>query len=251
MNTILAIDLSKYNSVSCHYDPATKATRFRTFRTTPDELRKVLGREPVAVVVIEACSGAGWVTDVCQSLGLAVAVANTAGEAWKWQNVKRKTDRDDTLKLARLAAMGELPTVPMLPKAIREWKSLRGLRKRLLGERVRAQNRVRALPVAQGLTAPPGRGRGRRSACRGWTRWRSRWRNARPGSCGGANCHRCSNGIGSWSNNSPPSRRSSTRSAGPTRGWSYWKRSPASARGRPRSSPATWATRNASARPTR
>ena len=127
-STILALDLGKYNSVSCHYEPETTATTFRTIRTTPDEMRKLLARQPVALVVIEACSGAGWVVDLCQSMSLAVAVANTAGEAWKWSHVKRKTDRDDSLKLARLAAMGELPTVPMPPKEIREWKSLIGLR---------------------------------------------------------------------------------------------------------------------------
>src|SRR5690606_28944111 len=32
-------------------------------------------------------------------------------EAWKWSNVKRKTDKDDALKLARMAAMGELTSV--------------------------------------------------------------------------------------------------------------------------------------------
>ena len=35
-------------------------------------------------------------------------VTNTNGEAWAWKNVKRKTDKDDALKLARLASVGEL-----------------------------------------------------------------------------------------------------------------------------------------------
>jgi transposase len=155
-STILAIDLGKYNSVACHYEPETKATTFRTIRTTPDEMRKLLARQPVKLVVLEACSASGWVTDLCQTMNLNVAVANTAGEAWKWMHVKRKTDHDDALKLARLAAMNELPTVPMPPKEIREWKSLIGLRKRLVGERVRSQNRLRALLVSQGLSAPVG-----------------------------------------------------------------------------------------------
>jgi hypothetical protein len=55
----LAIDLGKYNSVSCHYEPETKATTFRTIRTTPDEMRKLLARPPVKLVVIEACSVSG------------------------------------------------------------------------------------------------------------------------------------------------------------------------------------------------
>jgi transposase len=154
--TILAIDLGKYKSVSCHYVPESKQAAFRSFATTPDEVRRLLGRRRVALVVIEACSSAGWVTDLCQSLGITVAVANTTGEAWQWSRIKRKTDKDDALKLARLSAMGELPTVPMPPREIREWKSLIGLRKRLVGERVRAQNRIRALLVSQGITAAIG-----------------------------------------------------------------------------------------------
>ena len=51
---ILAIDLGKFNSVLCWYEPATKATEFRTIKTTPELLRKELTRQPVAKVVFEA-----------------------------------------------------------------------------------------------------------------------------------------------------------------------------------------------------
>jgi len=65
-------------------------------------------------------------------------------------------DRDDALKLARLAAIDELPAVAVPPRAVRQWKSLIGLRKRLVGERGRGQNRIRGLLVGQGLAAPQG-----------------------------------------------------------------------------------------------
>jgi transposase len=110
----------------------------------------------VARVVIEACSPAGWVHDLCVDLGLRCEVANTNGAAWQWRHVKRKTDRDDALKLARLAAIGELAAVPIAPKPLREWKSLIGLRKRLVGERGRGQNRIRGLLAGRGLPAPRG-----------------------------------------------------------------------------------------------
>ena len=42
------------------------------------------------------------------ALGIAVAVANCAHEAWRWTRVKRKTDKDDALKLAKLAVLGQL-----------------------------------------------------------------------------------------------------------------------------------------------
>ena len=153
---ILAIDLGKFNSVCCWYDTTTKSATFRPAKTTLADLGRQLTRVRVAGVVIEAGSPAGWVHDLCAELGLPCWVANTAGPAWQWKNLKRKTDRDDALKLARLAAIGELPTVCVPPRPVRQWKSLIGLRKRLVGERGRGQNRIRGLLVGQGLAAPAG-----------------------------------------------------------------------------------------------
>ncbi len=153
---ILAIDLGKFNRVLCAFDTDTREASFRTVKTPPEILRIEFLRQPVVSVVIEACSPAGWVHDPCEELKLPCLVANTSGAAWQWKNVKRKTDRDDALKLAKLASRGELPTVALPAKAMREWKSLIGLRRRLAGERVRGQNRIRALLVSQGLPAPVG-----------------------------------------------------------------------------------------------
>jgi transposase len=154
--TILALDLGKFNSVFCWYEPGTRAATFRTVKTTPEELRRELTRQPVAQVVFEACSQAGWTHDLCEELQLPALVANTNGTAWQWKHVKRKTDRDDALKLARLAAVGELERVQVPARTLRQWKSLIGLRKRFVSERIRGQNRIRGLLVSQGLPAPLG-----------------------------------------------------------------------------------------------
>ena len=77
-----------------------------------------------------------------RDMGLAYAVANPMGEAWSWRKVKRKSDRDDALKLARMAALGELPTVPMPSKAAREYRALVQYRDRLVGRRTAAQNPI-------------------------------------------------------------------------------------------------------------
>ncbi len=153
---ILAIDLGKFNSVFCRFDPATKATTFRTVPTNPEAIREALRRQPGVTAVMEAGSPAGWVSDLCQTLDVPFLVASTTGAAWQWKNVKRKTDRDDALKLARLAAVGELQAVAVPPKAVRQRKSLIGLRKRFVGERVRGQNRIRGLLVCQGMAIPRG-----------------------------------------------------------------------------------------------
>jgi len=154
--TILAIDLGRFNSVLCWYEPVSQAAVFGVVASTPTPLRRELLRRPVGRVVIEAGSPAGWVHDLCGEVGLRCDVASTAGPAWQWKHVKRKTDRDDALKLARLAALDGLATVRVPDRAARQWKSLIGLRKRLVGERGRGQNRIRGLLVGQGLPAPRG-----------------------------------------------------------------------------------------------
>jgi transposase len=155
-DTILAIDLGKYKSVACVHDQATGEIGFTTFETTRAELQKLIGRQQPAVIIIEACLLAGWVHDLCAELGVRCLVANTASEAWKFKHLKRKTDKDDALRLAQLYVLGQLPTVALPPTAVRQWRSLIACRQTLVGRRVAVQNHIRALFVAQGLPAPRG-----------------------------------------------------------------------------------------------
>jgi transposase len=155
-HTILAIDLGKYKSVAClyHGDPATAT--FISFPTDRQRLEKLFAQHRPDAVVIEACLLAGWVYDLCHELGLPCHVANTASEAWKFKHSKRKTDKDDALRLAQLFALGQLPTVTVPPPATRQWRALIASRQMLVGQRVAVQNRLRAILVGQGLAAPRG-----------------------------------------------------------------------------------------------
>src|SRR5438270_7675705 len=99
---ILAIDLGKYKSVACILEQDSGEFRFASFETTRAELRKLIVQQQPGVIVIEACLLAGWVHDLCSELGLRCLVANTASEAWKFKHLKRKTDKDDALRLAQL-----------------------------------------------------------------------------------------------------------------------------------------------------
>jgi len=154
--TIVAIDLGKYKSVACVHDEVTGEFRFTSFETTRRELQRLLAKEQPAVVVIEACLLAGWVHDLCGELGIRCLVANTASEAWKFKHLKRKTDKDDALRLAQLYLLGQLPTVTLPPTTVRQWRALIAGRQALVGRRIAVQNRIRALFVAQGLPAPRG-----------------------------------------------------------------------------------------------
>ncbi len=61
--------------------------------------------------MIEVCPSAGWITDLAARLQIELQVANPSHEGWRWRSVKKKTDRVDALKLARLSAVNQLPMV--------------------------------------------------------------------------------------------------------------------------------------------
>ena len=153
-DTILAIDLGKYKSVACLHSSA--AQRFTSFPTSKSELTRLIDRERPKVVLIEACLLAGWVRDLCQAKGVPCLVANTTSEAWKFKHLKRKTDRDDALRLAEVYWLGKFPNVALPAKEVREKRALIEHRQKLVGRRVALQNRIRAILVSQGLVAPVG-----------------------------------------------------------------------------------------------
>ena len=152
---ILAIDLGKYKCVACVYRSATEHT-FHAIDTSRAEVERLITRTGPAVVVIETCSLAGWVHDLCSGMGVRCVVAHTGAEAWKYKHAKRKTDRDDALRLAQLYALGQIPEVVIPAKPVREWRALIGHRQVLVTRRVAAQNRIRSILVGQGLPAPRG-----------------------------------------------------------------------------------------------
>src|SRR5262245_33834341 len=155
-DTLIAIDLGRHNRVACVYSRATRDHAFRTLDTTPDDLTRLLARHPDAPVVIEACANAGWVHDLAVAAGHPVKVANTAAESWKFTHLKRKTDRDDALRLAELEAIGQLPTVCRPAAPTRQRRILIAFRQERVGRRVACQNRIRALFAGVGLPTPCG-----------------------------------------------------------------------------------------------
>jgi len=158
---ILAIDLGKYSSVACLWSGSNDGAAYRTVRTRPTEIHDLLVDVSPEQVIIEIGPAAGWITDLAGTLGIPIRVANTSHEAWRWRNVRVKTDRNDALKLAQLAAMGQLPVVHMPAPDVRQWRALIAYRRTLVDRRTAIRNNIRAVLDRQGLRMPKGR--------RGWT----------------------------------------------------------------------------------
>lgn len=154
---ILAVDMGRGKSVACDYESPSANHEFQTIGTTPAAFHDlIVDREP-EVVVIEICPAAGWVRDLCESLGVRLLVANTCGEPWKWRKVKRKSDRDDALKLARLTAQNEIVSVHVPEKKVRQWRSLIQYRHQLVGDGTSIRNRIRAILDGVAIKLPAGR----------------------------------------------------------------------------------------------
>lgn len=156
---ILALDLGKFNSVACVYERETHAHRFVSVQTTPKTIHDLLVEHQTAdpsqaLLVIETCDVAGWVYDIATTLGMPVAIANPSHEAWRWTRVKRKTDKDDALKLAKLTLLEQLPTVHMPPPAQRQRRRLVHYRRALVERRTAIKNQVRSIYSQQGLSLP-------------------------------------------------------------------------------------------------
>lgn len=151
MTKILAIDLGKFKSVTCLLNTETNETEFWTMSTDRHYLMAVLTNYDPDLVVMESCGLAGWVHDVCTAEGSEVLVCNPNQEAWKWKHIKRKTDRDDALKLAKLAALGQLVPVYIPCQQQREYRRLVKYRKVVVGRINRVQNNIRAIFAQRGM----------------------------------------------------------------------------------------------------
>jgi transposase len=162
--TILGMDLGKFKSVCCVMDAATGGHGFETLDSTPAAVKALLVKRASAdhgvLLVVEACDAAGWAHDVGTAIeGVTVVVVHTQGdERWRWRKVKRKSDRDDALKLARLARLGELPQPPVhVPSpGRRQWRRLVLHRRSVVTRRTASRNAIRSIYSQQGLSLARG-----------------------------------------------------------------------------------------------
>lgn len=157
MTRILGIDLGKFKSTACLYQGEDAEHQFQDFRTKPKELHDLLVLWEPDRVAIEVGNQAGWICDLARALEIEIQVANPNHEGWRWKNAKRKTDRDDALKLARLSAMNQVPTVVVPERRVRQWRSLIAYRHTLIARQTAIKNSIRSILDREALSMPGGR----------------------------------------------------------------------------------------------
>ena len=130
MKTILALDLGKFKTVSCLLtEDHASIPVFKTIMTNPKTFEQFLLDVKPSLLDLKACALSGWVVDLARKLGVEVLVAHPGGEAWQSGKVKRKTDKDDALKLAQMARNNESDSVHVPSPEHRQFQQLVRYRK--------------------------------------------------------------------------------------------------------------------------
>ena len=127
-------------------------------RVALNSFERWIGRHlrPGDEVVLEATSNAWLIHDLLEPLVNRVVVAHP-------YHVKLisaatvKTDKRDTLALAKLLAAKMIPKVWVPPQHVRELRALIAHRKRLISQRTAAKNRLHSILHRHNLTPPDGR----------------------------------------------------------------------------------------------
>lgn len=107
-------------------------------------------------VVLEATSNAWHIHDILKPQVKEVLVAHPY-HVKLIAGASVKTDKRDTLALARLLAAKMIPAVWVPPHQVRELRALIAHRKRLISQRTAAKNRLHAILHRHNIVAPAGR----------------------------------------------------------------------------------------------
>lgn len=119
-----------------------------------DQLMRFLERLPKPWrVCYEASTGYGFWFELFQPLAERVVVAHPGLLRLIFRS-KKKNDRADAEKLAKLLYLGEVPAVHVPTADVRAWRELITFRRRLVEKRTRAKNGIRCLLRSVGVTAP-------------------------------------------------------------------------------------------------
>lgn len=151
---ILTLDMGKSKSVACIYQAETGEHMYRTVVTTPVVIHDLIVGVSPDRIVIEIGPSAGWLADMVRAMEIELQVVNVAHQAWRWRNVKAKSDRLDALKLAELSVVNQLSLVHVPERAVRQWRSLISYRKQMVMRRTQIQNTIRAILVREGRSMP-------------------------------------------------------------------------------------------------
>ena len=153
----VGLDVGKTWTYVCILNSQGKVVKETKVRSVGESLFELLGRQrgPISVCY-EASCGYGPLYDRLCQIARQVLVAHP-GHLRLIFRCKRKNDRVDARKLAKLLLVGAVPCIHVPCEDIRSWRRMIEFRNRLVQERTRLKNRLRALGRSFGIVLPAGR----------------------------------------------------------------------------------------------
>jgi transposase len=154
----VGLDVHKQQWTVCVLDGRGNRIATRTWKGSWPKLYDQLARLRAQLltagqtwaICFEATCGIGWLYDQLRRISERVVPAHPR----QIRPSKRKNDRIDAEKLAKLLLLDMVSGVWVPNSQTRAWRSLIQYRQRLLGERTACQNAIRALLQGAGLEAP-------------------------------------------------------------------------------------------------
>jgi transposase len=161
----VGIDLHSSQATICVLDGRGNRVKRGVVRGSIREVVRWLRDVPRPFgVCFEASTGYGRAFEELARVARTVKVAHP-GHLRLIFRAKKKNDRVDAEKLAKLLFLGEVPQIHVPRRDVRAWRSLINYRHRLIGSRTRTKNAIRALLRELGETPP----------CRLWTKKGVAW----------------------------------------------------------------------------
>ena len=159
METILAIDLGKFKSCFCMLNTQTGEQTFSTEKSSREDFfhifRKLQGGN--SIVLFEAGSQAGWVSDMLREMRISFKAANVTHPAWRWKENQSKSDKKDAQRMIHMYTTGFFPEVHIPLRQTREKKSLLVYREILVRKIKKIKNFIRALLASHAVELPSGK----------------------------------------------------------------------------------------------
>lgn len=151
----VGLDVHWRTSTVCILDENGRKVKTATLRGGWAKMLSWLDREvrQQYAICYEASCGYGALYDQLRTRAARVVVAHP-GQVRLIFRSKRKSDRVDAEKLAKLLYLGEVPPVHVPSLEVRSWRRLIETRRRLVAKRTRAKNGLRSLLRSHGLRPP-------------------------------------------------------------------------------------------------
>jgi transposase len=148
------LDYHLRTSSLCILNEDGKVVKQQTIRGRIDDVAAELAKvgQPLEVV-FEATGGYGPLHEKHSKVARRVVMAHPAGLALIWKS-KRKNDRVDAQKLAKMLYLDAVPAAHVPAAATRQWRRLIELRRSLVRRRAALKNQTHALLRTSGIAAP-------------------------------------------------------------------------------------------------